>query len=138
MKQRLSDAFRKKCYTFIKTHYQRVDFAKLVKPTIKAEFGKCHFNAVAAVYGGRADAVWLVWGGADTGAVHFINSKDGKFFDETWNYYENQHYYIIRKVRPDEYENIGNVLNNCKQSLYNMFAGFIGKLVIGRNPDKWC
>lgn len=100
---------------------------------IKAQFAMCnqacHFNAVQAVYAGRADKVWLAWGGGDNGCVHFINSKDGKFFDETWFDYENQNYRIIRRVKESEFDDIYDVLCNAKKHLIQTHGSWIDKLM---------
>lgn len=118
---------KSKCFAFISTFCQRIDNSKLVKAEFSLSNSACHFNAVAAARAGRADSVWLVWGGQDSGVVHFINSKNGKFFDETWHDYENQNYYIIRKVRADEYEDILDLLCSTKRALINTCGSFIDK-----------
>ena len=131
------DNFKQKCYAFIKTFFQRIDNDKLIKADFSLSNSACHFNAVAAVRSGRADAVWLVWGGESKGCIHFINSKSGKFFDETWHDYENQNYYIIRKVRSDEYEDIYNALCDAKKSLIALCGNTIERYRASKHLHDW-
>ena len=85
--------------------------------------GDCHFNAVAAARSERADKVWLVWAETEEdGAVHFINSKGSKFFDETWHEREGRyyHYYLIKEVDRSEYGDIYGLLMATKRSLVRL------------------
>ena len=92
---------------------------------------KCHTNSVAAFRSGRADKVWLsLCSNGDYAFVHFINSKDGKYFDETLH--EHDHpwkHYIIRQVADSEMGEIGELLNITQRSLLNMLASPIEKFM---------
>lgn len=103
---------------FAKTHYRRLDTAKIKQAGLTMDNSRCHLNAVAAVRGGRADKAWLCVAGNDSeGCIHFINSKDGVFFDETWHEYDNSwHYYLIRQVDESEFGDIADVLYCAKES----------------------
>lgn len=82
----------------------------------------CHFNAVSAFRAGRADSVWLVWAGGEKGVVHFINSKDGKFFDETWHDWEDQSYRVIRKIHPHEHDDVYEILCDVKRDMVRNYG----------------
>lgn len=117
------DRFNKKAFTFARVHYKKISYDKFKKAEFAMSNSACHFNAVAAVNGGRADKVWLVYSGSESGgAIHFINSKRGVYFDETWHDYKNQNYYIIREVLPFEFEDIFDLLVATKQTFYDMFC----------------
>ena len=117
-------SLKRRINTHMRVNYQRIPHDRIIDAQFALGNANCHHNAVAAVRAGRADAVWMVWAGhGDQGCVHFINSKEGKFFDETWHDESNrQDYYIIRKVRPDEYDDVYDLLVDCKWMLANLLA----------------
>lgn len=119
---------RNRIHQWAETCLFKIPQAKIKHAGFSLLNGACHFNAVAALRSGRADKVWLVWAGGKNGVVHFINSKSGMFFDETWHDYENQSYHIIRMVKPDEFNDIGDLLNQCKRHLINQHGSMIDKL----------
>jgi hypothetical protein len=60
-------------------------------------------------------------GNDDELCVHFINSKKGKYFDDTWMH--NGHYYhIIRKVKPCEFAQIESLLTKTKRMFYDLLG----------------
>lgn len=117
-------AFNKKCHNFCAVHYPRIDADKIDHGEYSFEQQRCSANAVAAARAGRADHVYMVWAGnKKEGVIHFINSKAGRFFDETWHQTDvKYHYRIIRRVHPNEYGDIDDLLMNCKQMFVDMFG----------------
>lgn len=107
-----------RCNNFAVAHYIPIPKDKFIKAEFAMSNSACHYNAVAAVHGGRADKVWLVWAGGKNGVVHFINSKSGKFFDETWNDYDScRDYRIIREIKLSEFDDVFDVLCATKRAL---------------------
>lgn len=131
------DRFKSKCFDFVCANYKKVTHEKIVKAKFALSNSACHFNAVAAVNGGRADKVWLIWGGKENGVIHFINSLKGEFFDETWNHYDNQNYYIIRQVDPSEFEGIYDLLAATKRMMFNVNGSFLDRLRIKNKLHNW-
>jgi len=67
------------------------------------------------------------------GVVHFVNSKNGKYFDETWHDYNNPHdIRIIREIRESEFDLVCDILTATKDLYFEMF----GKKLIGFPYDK--
>ncbi len=133
----IEDKFKSKCFDFVVTNYKKVPYGKIKKSGFALSNTACHFNAVAAVNGGRADKVWMIWAGSADGCVHFINSLNGMFFDETWCHYENQNYYIIRQVMPCEFEGIYNLLCSSKRMLVNLNGNFVERILARRKLHGW-
>ncbi len=134
---KIKDKFKSKCFDFVVTNYKKIPCDKIKEPSFALSNSACHFNAVAAARSGRADKVWMIWGGKENGCIHFINSLDGMFFDETWSYYENQNYYIIRQVMPHEFETIYDLLNSSKRMLINLNGNLIERVMARRNLHRW-
>lgn len=114
--------FKQKVLAFASVHYKRVPSEKIKKSQFSMCNSACHFNAVAAVNSGRADKVFLC---IANGVVHFINYKDGFYFDETWPYSEGgNQYYIIREVGKSEFDEdvIYGLLCDTKRMFINMFG----------------
>lgn len=109
---------QKRVNAFAVTHYPKVDSDKLINAEFSLSNKACHANAVAAYRAGRGDKVWLVWAGGEYGAIHFINSKQGKFFDETWHDYDaKESYRLIREIKPCEFDDIYEILEAAKVAL---------------------
>jgi len=115
---------------FAVSHYPLIDRSKIIKAEFALSNSACHFNAVAAVNSGRADKVWLVWANGSNGVVHFINSKCGKFFDETWcdESYKGAEYRIIREIKKNEFDSVYGILCATKYSYYSMFGSVWEKI----------
>ena len=124
---------QRKAYSWAKTCLWKVPQERIIKAQFALDNQRCHHNAVMAVYAGRADKVWLVLAGDNEPVVHFINSKDGKFFDETWFNYEYRSYFVIRQVKPDEFDNINSILMGAKRHIINKFGSILDKL---SKPDR--
>ena len=129
--------FVKRCFDFVLTNYKKVPFDKIKKADFALSNSSCHYNAVAAVNGGRADKVWMVWGGKEKGVIHFINSSKGVFFDETWNHYDNQDFYLIREVMPLEFDGIVDLLNASKRMMFNINGTLLSKYFGMKNLHRW-
>tara|TARA_R110002049_G_scaffold84479_2_gene214978 strand:+ start:606 stop:1007 length:402 start_codon:yes stop_codon:yes gene_type:complete len=122
-----------KIYNFALSHYKHIPNGKVIDADFALSNSACHFNAVAAARAGRADKVWLVWAGRKNGVVHFINSKNGKFFDETWHDDNDKScYWIIREVKPHEYDNVYEILVATKKALISMFGSTWQRLRVGK------
>lgn len=82
---------------------------------------RCHLNAVQAVKEGKAKDVYMcICTDKDSDSfVHFINKdNDGKYVDNTLGWqYEELFYYVVRKIHPTEYPNIGDILMGMKREL---------------------
>jgi len=133
----IKNKFKSKCFDFVVTNYKKVPHDKIKKSGFTLSNSSCHFNAVAAVNGERTDKVWMAWGGQEGGCIHFINSLSGMFFDETSCHYDNQNYYIIRQVMPDEFEGIYDLLCSSKRMLINLNGNFIERILARRNLHRW-
>lgn len=133
----IKDRFKRKCFDFVVTNYRKIPHDKIKKADFALSNAACHFNAVAAVNGGRGDKVWMVWGGGKDGVIHFINSLKGVFFDETWSHYDNRNYYIIRQVMPCEFDDICDLLNSSKRMLINLNGNLIERVMARRKLHKW-
>jgi len=120
----------KKVNNFAVAHYPKIRRLNIVKAEFALSNSACHFNAVAAVNSGRADKVWLVWAGRESGVVHFINSKSGKFFDETWcdDRYAGEEYRIIREIKKNEFNSVYEILCATKRAYYSMFGTTLEKI----------
>lgn len=130
---------RERVYHFAVTNYKLIDSKDMIYATLSLSNSSCHVNAVAAKRAGRADRVWLVWGGGKEGCVHFINSLNGKFFDETWHDYNlNQQYRIIREVKESEFEDIYDLLVSAKIALVSAVGNPWQRFNVTRNPHKYC
>jgi len=130
-----SDKFKKRVATFCQVNYPRIDQDKILNSTLSLRNQNCHNNAVAAFNAGRADSVWLAMAGNDNElVVHFINSKDGKYFDDTWMH--NGHYYhIIRKVKPCEFSQIESLLGKTKRMFYDLLGTSADKKAFNKNNN---
>lgn len=129
--------FQAKCFDFVLVNYRKIPYDKFKKAEFALSNSACHLNAVAAFNGGRADKVWLIWGGKKNGCIHFINSTKGVFFDETWHDYEKQDYYIIREVNKHEFEDIYDLLCATKRMLFNINGSFLDKLRSKKDIHGW-
>jgi hypothetical protein len=74
--------------------------------------------------------------GGDDGVVHFINSKCGKFFDETWSS-GYRGYYIIRKVEPSEFDNAVDLLLSTKRFLARSCGGIVDNYIMRDLSVGW-
>ncbi|MEK9713183.1 MAG: hypothetical protein VW258_11510, partial [Thalassolituus sp.] len=98
---------------------------KVKMPYFAVANRNCHNNAVAAVTAGRADKVWMCLAGSkDDFVVHFINSKDGEYFDETWGD-KSRWYHVVREIAPSEFEHIGYILNAYKDDFVESNGSWI-------------
>lgn len=115
---------QKKINNFAVAHYPKIDNDKIIKADFALSNAACHFNAVASVNAGRADKVWLVWAGGNDGVVHFINSKSGKFFDETWcdGKKNTWNYRIVREIKRHEFDDVYDILCATKRAYWSMFG----------------
>jgi hypothetical protein len=118
-------SFIEKVKNFTLVNYRKVPYEKFKNPEHSMHNGACHFNAVTAYYAGRADAVWLVIAISKNPVVHFINSKNGFYFDETW-FHQNRNtsYHVIRRVNDKEFDDIYSLLVNTKQMLYDILGNW--------------
>lgn len=115
---------QQKINNFAIAHYPLIPSSKIGKSHFALSNKACHFNAVAAVHGNRADKVWLVWAGGSGGVVHFINSRQGRFYDETWcdEHYKNGEYRIIREIKVHEFGDVYDILCATKRAYWSMFG----------------
>ena len=132
------DKTKRKMFAFARSHYVNIPQEKIIKADFALSNSSCHFNAVAAVNAGRADKVFLVWAGRDEGVIHFINKKGDKFFDETWHDDDNDKscYWIIREVKPHEFDDIYNLLVATKKALVGMFGNTWQKIRFDKKPHS--
>lgn len=91
---------------------------------------RCHLNAVQKVKEGKAEKVFLVLTTDynDTNLIiHFINqNKDGKFVDNTWGWiYETTNYYLVKEIKPEEYNRIGQILEEGRKYLINQHSNYL-------------
>lgn len=87
---------------------------------------------------GRADKVWMVWAGGARGCIHFINSKGGLFFDETWHEYDSKHSYrLIRLIRDSEYSEISDILFSAKMMMFFCCGSFIDRMLSRGKIHSW-
>lgn len=120
--------FEQKVMAFCQVNYKLIPTEKIKPADFNMSNRSCHFNAVAAFNAGRADKVFLC---ISNGVVHFINYKDGMYFDETWPFKSGgRDYYIIREVRQNEFDEneIYELLCQTKIVFINMFGSFIQRL----------
>lgn len=120
--------FSQKVMAFCQVNYKLIPRDKIKPAEFNMANRSCHYNAVAAVNAGRADKVFLC---ISNGVVHFINYKDGKYFDETWPYADGgRDYFIIREVNKSEFDEdlIYELLCQTKRIFINMFGGIIIKI----------
>lgn len=130
-----SDPFKKRVADFCICNYALIPQEKIIKPSFALSNKGCSMNAVAAFNGGRADAVWLVMAGNnDHMVVHFINSKAGVFFDETWGTNDN-YYRIIRKIQPNEHAITNAILMATKRNFYSMLGDRRDKIAMKKDID---
>ena len=124
---------KRKIERFCKTNYPLIN-----KDNMKMGRGlfnnRCHLNAVQMVKTNKAEEVHMVvsMNSKEFPFVHFINTdKEGKFIDNTLGWkYETYDYYIIKKIEPEEYEAIEDVLLEAKKSLIEIHSNkFINKLI---------
>ena len=125
-------SMRDKVSLYARTHLWRVPSERFILPQFSLYNSSCHFNAVSAVNAGRADTVWLV---VANGVIHFINSKDGKFFDETWGMFiDDVEFHVIRRIHPSEYSEVYDILCDTKKSFVNMLGSPLQKFIQWRSP----
>lgn len=105
---------RKKLYKRAMAAYERIDKDKFKMPDFALSNRNCGNNSVAAVTAGRADKVWMCLAGSKNDmVVHFINSKDGEYFDETWGD-KSRYYHLVREIAPSEFDSISDILRAYK------------------------
>ena len=96
---------------------------------------RCHLNSVQKVKEGKATKVFLCFAidrKDNSQCVHFINqTEDGKYADNTWGWLcEQSDYYLIREIDESEYDNIWDILQNTKKSLFNTYATWFDKYIL--------
>jgi hypothetical protein len=93
---------------------------------------RCHNNAVQKCKIGKAKDVYAVIYIEPYAQpiIHFINKlKNGKFQDNTLGYlHEKAKYYILRKIEPEEYGEIGDILTNYKVHLFEAHTNILERL----------
>ena len=108
---------------FAIAHYPLLDKDKFIDAQHALCNSACHFNSVQAVKSGRADKSLLVWAGGKNGVVHFINSKGGKYFDETWEGATPfSDYRLIREIKSHELSGVYDILCSTKKAYIDMFG----------------
>lgn len=94
---------------------------------------RCQLNAIQASYNTGAEAFLCVIVGRNRQDIyiHFINRYLGHYYDNTLGFLsKNYDYYIIRKIREDEYYNTDNILIYNKVKLFNQSAGLLHKIFL--------
>jgi len=123
MSEKTNARFKEMINNFAIVHYRKVNKEQIIKAEFALNNAACHYNSVAAVNAGRADKVWLAWVGGKKGVVHIINSKNGKFFDETWHDYTTPYdIRIIREIRESEFDLVCDILVATKDLYFEMFG----------------
>lgn len=106
-------------------NYTKLDTKNFKLGEIPYNF-RCHLNSVQKVKENKADEVYLCMTLNEDykdPIIHFINKKDNTYMDNTWGWlYEENNYYIIRKINENEYNNIGNILEITRQSLLDLYS----------------
>lgn len=106
---------------YCRISYNPIEFKDMVLGDLLFN-SKCHLNAVQRVKENKAKEVYLCVcidkNNNDT-IVHFINKdNDNKYVDNTLGWcYKDYDYYIIRKIKRYEYDNISNILIDTKKEL---------------------
>lgn len=118
--------------------YITCNYNKINKKDMKKGEGlfnnKCQLNAIENIKNNKAEDIYLCAifdGPKDTPVIHFINKKDDKFIDNTlgWLYEENE-YYLIRKIKPKEYCQINLILFYTKELLLKACSNkFLNKIL---------
>jgi hypothetical protein len=137
MIDKIKNRFKQRCYDFVLCHYRKIPQDKFINAEFSLSNSACQNNAVASVRAGRADKVLMVWGGTSNGCIHFINKKDGFYFDETWHDYDSQDYFIIREVVESEYSGICDLLEAPKRMLFNMNGTMLSRYFGMKNINRW-
>tara|TARA_B100000700_G_scaffold311500_1_gene393515 strand:+ start:121258 stop:121659 length:402 start_codon:yes stop_codon:yes gene_type:complete len=126
-----------KVFRHIKRNYKPIDPESFSHSQFAFNNQLCFDNAVQAYRAGRANKVWLVWAGTHNGMIHFINSNDGVFFDETWVDTERPApYYIIREVMPWELDSIKDLFVSVRYDLVNTCGNWLDMWRYKRNPNS--
>lgn len=134
----MARTFCEKVENFAIVNYRKIPYEKFKNPEHSMHNNACHYNAVTAFHAGRADAVWLVIAVAKNPVVHFINSKDGFYFDETF-FHQNRNakYYVIRRVREAEFDDIYDLLVNTKKMLYDILGSWLDNFMSKDNIHRY-
>ena len=120
---------RKKAYLYAVSTLKEVSKESIIHAGFAMGNGSCHENSVAAVMAGRADHAWLALAGCENDCVvHFINERDGKFFDETWGFKSYTRFWLVRKLEPSEYERVPDILYEFKNLLICQMGNPIERL----------
>lgn len=118
-----------KVFRHIQRNYKPIDPESFSHSQFAFNNNLCFENAAQAYRAGRANKVWLVWAGTYKGMIHFINSNDGVYFDETWaDKVKPPPYYVIREVMPWELDDVKGLFVNVRYDLVN---------TCGNWWDKW-
>ena len=116
---------RKKLYNRAMASYERIEPDKFRMPDFALDNRNCHNNAVAAVTAGRADKVLMCLAGSKNDfVVHFINSKGGEYFDETWGD-KSRWYHVVREIMPSEFDHIADILHAYKDDFVESNGNWI-------------
>lgn len=95
---------------------------------------RCHLNSVQKVKENKAEKVILCYAidkNSDFQCVHFINKNvHGKYIDNTWGWmYEFYNYYFLKEVDESEYNDIGKLLSDVREKIYNANCNFVERLI---------
>ena len=119
---------------YVKAHYKKIPIDDFVLGEIPYNH-RCHLNSVQKIEEGNAKDVILCYAideEEDFSCVHFINQlENGKYQDNTWGWkYKDYDYYLIKYVDKSEYKNIGQLLINTKQSLFDLHTTWFDKYIL--------
>ncbi len=128
---------KQKVFRHIQRHYQPIDAALISDSQFAFNNLLCFENAVQAYRAGRANKVWMVWAGKQNGVLHFINSNDNIFFDETWvDKSKPRTYYVMREVMPWEFDDIVELFKATRYDLINTCGNWFNKLCYYYAPNS--
>ncbi len=97
---------------------------------------RCHINSVQDVMEKNSEKVYLVIiyneNSSPKVIVHFINQdKNEQYVDNTfgWTFKEFK-YFCVREIKPEEFDNISNILGNMKNELKNKNCNILFRMYL--------
>lgn len=96
---------------------------------------KCHLNSVQKVKEGLAAKViacMAINKAEGYIIIHFINQlESGKYIDHTWGWINPKYdYYLIREIKPNEYDTIGTVFDSIRGMLVNGNSNWFDRKIL--------
>lgn len=119
-----------------KTNFEKIDNKDFKLRNIHYNF-RCHLVAVQNALIDKKQDVYLCMclDSAGYPFVHFINGISNYYIDDTLGWWgkKNVEYYIIKKLKKEEYDQVNQILLDTKRFYINKHAKFIDHFLINES-----